>query len=341
LKIFVLSIFGIFFSHLFKQQDARAFYITGYAQGTTYHITYYAKDSIVTKNSIDAIMQNIDNSLSDYNPNSLLSKFNNSVSGVQTDKYLKEVVGRSLKIFKETGGIFDITVYPLVRAWGFGPSAVSAMPDAAAIQAIMPCVGSQKIHLNGDRLTKDVPCVKIDVNGIAQGYSVDIVANFLEKKGIRNYLVEIGGELRVKGRRQPDGTLMQIGIESPAENSFTEPVIQKIIQLDKGAVTTSGNYRKYIQYDNKKISHLMDPKTGYPIQNEMISVTVIAKDAITADGYDNALMGMGLIRAKIFVEEHKNMEAYFIYHKEDGSVADTATKGFYKLVRKSEKSESQ
>ena len=149
-------------------------------------------------------------------------------------------------------------------------------------------------------------------------------------------MVEIGGELRVKGRKQPDGKRMLIGIESPAENSFVEPVIQKIIELDNGAITTSGSYRKYMQFDGKKISHLMDPKSGYPIQNELISVTVIAKDAITADGYDNALMSMGLTRAKIFAEKHKNMEAYFIYRKEDGSVADTATKGFYKLVRKSE-----
>lgn len=317
----------------YTQPKLSAFKISGFAQGTTYHITYYATDSFVVKKQVDSILDKIDSSLSIYKPYSLISRFNNAADGIEMDDYLQDIIYKSLDIFKQTDGVSDITVYPLVNSWGFGPQHVSKQPDSSDILAMMPCIGADKIHVEGKRLVKDIPCVKIDVNGIAQGYSVDIVAAYLEKKGIQNYLVEIGGELRVKGRKQPGETMMQIGIEVPPQNNFDEPVIEKIIQLDKGAVTTSGNYRKYYKQNGRTISHLINPKTGYPFQNELISVTVYAKDAITADGYDNALMGMGLIKALSFLNNHREMEAYFIYHNPSGTISDTATAGFYKLIK--------
>jgi FAD:protein FMN transferase len=151
----------------------------------------------------------------------------------------------------------------------------------------------------------------------------------MESKGIADYLVELGGEIRIKGRKQPSGEKMTVGIESPGDDSNGSLPVIRTIQLDHGAVTTSGNYRKFYQNGSKKITHLINPKTGYPIENEMISVTVVAEDAITADAYDNALMNMGLKKAMKFVNRQKNLEAYFIYHKPDGSVADTASAGFY------------
>ncbi len=208
------------------------------------------------------------------------------------------------------------------------------MPDAAAIRSILQCVGSSKLRIEGNKLIKSNPCVKIDVNGIAQGYSVDVLARVLEQKKIQSFMVEIGGEIRVKGLRYPAGDKFAVGIESPAENSFSDPVIQTVVRMDKGAITTSGNYRKYTQLENKKISHLMDPRTGYPIQNEMISVSLISQDAMSSDGYDNALMGMGLKGAFSFLKKHPEMQAYIIYHKPDGAVRDTATAGFYKLIDK-------
>ncbi|TZF81425.1 FAD:protein FMN transferase [Pedobacter sp. BS3] len=310
----------------------KPYHISGYAQGTTYHVTYYATDSIITKAAIENLLAEIDSSLSIYKPYSLISRFNESQSGLIADKYLQAVTKKSLEVYKETGGIFDITVYPLVRAWGFGTKKVTGLPDSTTISALMQCIGSGKIHLNANHLIKDDPCVKLDVNGIAQGYSVDVLALFLEKKGIRCYMAEIGGELRVKGKK-PDGTYMKVGIEGPADNSFDAPVIERIMTLKKGAITTAGNYRKYYQNGNKRISHLLDARTGYPIQNEMISVTIVAKDAITADGYDSPLMGMHINEALAFMKRHKDMQAYFIYHRPDGSVADTATKGFYKLLQ--------
>ena len=316
-----------------KKAEINRWRITGYAQGTTYSITYYAEDSVVSRSEVDDVLNGIDSSLSIYKGYSLINKFNTSPNGVVADKHLKAVVLKSLDVYKETEGAFDITVFPLVRAWGFGTKDVSVLPNADTIKSILPCVGSRKIHFEKDRLVKTTPCVKIDVNGIAQGYSVDKLADFLESRKISNYLVEIGGEIRVKGHKFPENQAMSIGIEAPAKSSTDEQVIQKIIQVNKGAITTSGNYRKYVKNGNKKLSHLIDPKTGYPLDNELISVTVIAADAISADAYDNSLMGMGLKKGMQFARDHK-LEAYFIYYNPDGKVADTATTGFYGFIKK-------
>lgn len=332
-----LWLFLVLFSCATIQKNTQAkladFHFTGAAQGTTYHITYYAADSTITKKQFDSIFTSLDSSLSIYKPYSIISRFNDAPDRVVMDKHLKTIVEKSFSIYRETKGISDITVYPLVRAWGFGTMKPTALPDSATIQSILPCVGTNKIFIDHDMLVKTMPCVKIDVNGIGQGYTVDVIADFLEVNSIQNYLVEVGGELRIKGNKQPGNILFSVGIESPNENNFDEqePVIKKIIKVQKGAVTTSGNYRRYYESNGKIISHLISPKTGYPLQNELISVTVLARDAITADGFDNALMGMGLKNAFSFLKKHKRMEAHFIYHTSDGAVCDTATKGFYKF----------
>lgn len=321
-----------FFMPPSPKPDLKPVHISGEAQGTTYQLTYYAINHPVRKIQIDSILDKIDSSLSMYKPYSLISQFNRSESGLIVDAHFVKVIRKSIEVFKKTDGLFDITVQPLVQAWGFGSKPITNLPDSATIQSLLKCVGTNNIHLRGKRLTKDVPCIKIDVNGIAQGYSVDVLADFLEKKGIKNYIIELGGEIRVKGRKT-DGEKMAIGIESPDDDGIGGHPVKAIIRLDHGAVTTSGNYEKYYMSGSKRITHLIDPKTGYSLQNEMISATIYAKDAITADGYDNVLMAMGLKEALFFVTKQKNMEAYFIYHKPDGSVADTATAGFYKLMK--------
>jgi thiamine biosynthesis lipoprotein len=325
------------FLPFFKQSglsELKQFQIRGLAQGTSYQITYYAKDSSsINKEQVAYILAQIDSSLSIYKPYSLISQFNRSPSGLQADRHLQQVVKKAQQVLRKTDGAFDITVQPLVQAWGFGAAPAAALPDSAAIQALLKCVGTEKIRLRQNRLQKAAPCVAIDVNGIAQGYTVDVLADFLEKMGISNYLVELGGEIRVKGRK-PDGNLMAIGIEGPAGDNPDDPYpIQKIIRLEKGAITSSGNYRKFYQSGSRKISHLIDPKTGYPLENELISVTVWAQDAMTADAFDNALMGMGLVKAIDFVNRQKKLEAYFIYRQADGSVADTATIGFSNFMK--------
>lgn len=306
--------------------EMHKFQINGFAQGTAYHITYYAEDSTIHQTQVDSTLNSLDSSLSIYKSYSIIYKFNTSVNGCEMDKHLRAVVEKSLDTYVQTNGLFDITVWPLVQAWGFGSKKDVSEPDAMTIQSLLPCVSSKLLVLNGNYLRKTKPCVQIDVNGIAQGYSVDVLADFFEAHGIRNYMIEVGGEVRIKGKKYPENTAMKIGIESPM-GDFDNEHFQKVISFDSGAVTTSGSYRKYHESGGKKVSHIINPKTGYSSQNELISVTVFAKDAITADAYDNALMLMGLKVAMKFVDSRKDMAAYFIYEK-DGVIRDTTTANF-------------
>jgi thiamine biosynthesis lipoprotein len=195
----------------------------------------------------------------------------------------------------------------------------------------MPCVNSQLLRVRGRKITKINPCVQIDPNGIAQGYTVDQLATILESRGIMNYLVELGGEIRVRGRKLPSEEKMSIGIEAPGDDPLF-PLLQKRVYMESGAITTSGNYRRYLEADGKRITHLLDPHTGYPIQNELVSVTVIAPDAITADAYDNALMAMGLERALNWVDKRPELAAFFIYQR-DGRIRDTMSARFKQFLQ--------
>ncbi len=315
------------------------FQFTGFAQGTTWSVTYYATEAPVSTPQIDSVLHKIDSSLSLYKPYSLINRFNRSERGIPVDKHFLEVVKKSIEVYHSTGGLFDITVRPLVEAWGFGVDAADTEPDTERIRSILPCVGTPKIRIRRDSLIKENPCVTIDVNGIAQGYSVDVIGRFLESRGIHNYIIELGGEIRVKGRKKPSGKKMRIGIETPVEEDPADidpqapvTVTSRVIELAKGSITTSGNYRKYILSQGKKLGHIIHPKTGMPVDNELISVTVCARDAMTSDAYDNALMLMGLEEALKFVEKKRNLSAHFIYRTPDGAIKDTASKRFPKEV---------
>lgn len=309
-----------------------AYRITGEAQGTTYAITWYADREAVTKTQVDSIFKSLDASLSIYQPGSLISRFNASPEGIEMDEHLASVVEKSMRIYRETNGLFDITVYPLVRAWGFGVKVADTMPDSAAIRQLLACVGSDKLQISGRRLVKAVPCVQIDVNGIAQGYSVDVVARFLEARAIGNYMVEVGGEIRTKGRKLPGNEPMKIGVETPSAHAFDAPAIREVISIGNGAVTTSGSYRKFRESGGRRLSHIIDPKTGFPVQREIISATVVAPEAIIADGFDNALLAAGIDGAFEILSHHPEIQAYFIYRKPDGAITDTASAGFARYI---------
>lgn len=312
----------------------KAFHLSGHAQGTTYNITYYAADSLFTLREADSVFNSLDSSLSLYKPYSLINAFNNSDSGIEIYFHLQQVVKRSLQVHASTQGAFDITVWPLVNAWGFGLQKIAVPPHSAAIARLMPCIGSNKLVLDGNILRKKLACMQIDVNGIAQGYTVDVIARLMESKGLENYLIEVGGEISVKGRKPPGKQQMKIGIESPGDDPFLPLVIKKVITIDSGAVTTSGSYRQFYESNGRRITHLIDPATGFTTRNELISVTVFAKDAMTADAYDNALMVMGLEKALRFAAGNKEIEAWFIYRTRQGGIADTATTGFYTIMQK-------
>ncbi|MBX2924596.1 MAG: FAD:protein FMN transferase [Chitinophagaceae bacterium] len=311
--------------------DIKKIEITGFAQGTTYHITYYATDSTVKKYQVDSILQVIDNSMSLYKPGSNINRFNQSPGGIEIDTHFVQVINKSVEVWKESGGIFDITIQPLVKAWGFGAQSVKKYPGKRAVKKLLKCVGTDSILLTGNFLSKTKPCITVDVNGIAQGYSVDVIAGFLKAHAITSYVVEIGGEIKTEGKK-PDGSKMKIGIEAPGNYENEPAVMQKVITLENAAVTTSGSYRKFHENRGKKFSHTIDAKTGLPVQNEMISVTVMAKDAMTADAYDNVLMALGVKRGLEFIEARKDMAAYFIYKTNDGTIADTASTRFLSLI---------
>lgn len=321
--LFILPLF-LLGSFVPAHQSVPAWRLKGTAQGTTWQLTYYAPDSLVTTRQVDSLLQSLDSSLSIYKPWSLISSFNASATGIAVDHHLIQVINASLETYRQSNGIFDVTVQPLVQAWGFSAKKMNTLPDSGTIQTLKQCVDSRYLSLRGNQLLKSKPCVRIDVDGIAQGYSVDVITAFLEANKINTYLVELGGEIRVKGRKQPSGEKLKIGIESPGNDEFSMGLMKKFIRLDSGAITTSGNYRRYYESNGKKISHIIDPRTGYSAQNELISVTVFARDAMTADAYDNVLMVLGLEKALRFLETRRDLGAYFIYRTKDGHIADTA-----------------
>ncbi|CAA9537750.1 MAG: FAD:protein FMN transferase, partial [uncultured Segetibacter sp.] len=225
--LFVISIISL--SLKTNQPESIRIEFSGLAQGTTWHLAYYATDTIVTKSQIDSIFLVIDSSLSIYKPYSRIVAFNNSKSGIKTDEHFRKVAEKSLDTYKQTNGLFDITILPLVEAWGFGAKAFKSIPDSATIRSLISCVSSEFLQLKKDQLIKLKPCVKIDVNGIAQGYSVDVITDFLAGSGVNNYIVEVGGEIRVRGKKQPDNASFKIGIEAPSDDDPDHAPIEKII----------------------------------------------------------------------------------------------------------------
>lgn len=312
------------------REELQSFEMKGYAQGTSFQVSYYAEREQVKRPQIDSLLELIDESMSLYRSTSTIKAFNASEKGVQIDTHFRKVMQKAILVFQETDGLFDVTVGPLVAAWGFGPDGERSRPDQQEIDSLKRFVGSQQLELRGDSLLKTRPEIQVDVNGIAQGYTVDLLADFLASKGIKNYLVEVGGELRVAGSKT-GGQPFRIGIEGPDDKG--EAGLVHIVQLNKGAITTSGNYRKYIEDESKRRrSHLIDPRSGYPLDTDLLSVTLYAKDALNADAYDNALMGMGMKQALCFTEQQKDMEAYFVFKNTEGLVCDTMTSGFKKML---------
>ena len=300
--------------------------IAGFTQGTTFHITYEDKEEKDLSGQVDSIFKAFDLTFSEYIPNSIVSRINQNDSTVLLDDMFIEVFNKSLQISKETNGALDLTVGPLVNAWGFGPEK-KANIDSAKIDSMLQYVGMEKVRIEGRKLVKDLPGIKIDVNSIAQGYTVDVIYRYFEKLGIENFMVEIGGEVRTKGKN-PKGETWRIGVDKPVEgNNAAGESLQTIILLDNKSITTSGNYRKYFEENGQKFSHIIDPHTGYPYKNNLLSVTVIAKDALTADGYDTPLMVLGLEGARQFLKQHPELDAYMIYSDENGKYQVEFTKG--------------
>jgi len=306
----------------------------GETQGTYYSITYYADDSTSFQPSVDSLLRRFDSTASTYKPNSIISRFNSNDVSARADGMFQTIFRKAMDVSEKTNGALDITVGPLVKAWGFGLSNRMKM-DQHTIDSLMPLVGYHKVRLQNGMLLKQDPRIAIDFNAIAQGYAVDVVAAFLDSKGIQSYLIDIGGEVLAR-RTKPGGEKWSVAIEKPATNADDERSVQAIVNMQDMAISTSGSYRKYYEENGVRYSHTIDPATGYPVKHTLLSVSVLATDCMTADAYATALMVMGVDKGKQFLHEHKHLklDAYFIYTQPDGSMQTFYTRGFEKILQK-------
>ena len=305
--------------------------ISGYTQGTTYNITYQDPDSTDYQEELEKLLREFDQSLSTYEPSSLVSRMNQGIPDVIADDYFRNCFRAAEEVYLASDGAFDITVAPLVNAWGFGFTERSRV-DSALIDSLLQFVGMDKVSLQENKLVKETEGIMLDMNAIAQGYAVDVLAGFFEEKDIENYLVEIGGEVRTSGKNR-FGLDWRIGIDKPIDGLQLPGVqMQAIVQISGRSLATSGNYRRFYEEDGIKYSHTIDPSTGYPVQHGLLSATVVASDCMRADAYATAFMVMGYEKARSFLEKHTYLEAYLIYNDEKGDYRVWYTAGMKKML---------
>ncbi len=308
--------------------------IEGQAQGTTYHITYFDEKNRDFQPDIEKILAEFDQSVSTYLPTSIISRINSNQKKVVVDKYFIACFNKAKEIWKNTEGAFDPTVYPLVNAWGFGPGKKQKI-EKAIIDSILKFVGFDLIELKGNRVIKKDPRVCLDFNAFAQGYSVDVVADFLNSQNIHSYIVEIGGEVYAKGKKL-NGENWTIGIEKPVDNQTSENPLKAIVKLENMAIATSGNYRRFFMENGIRYGHHIDPKTGYPTKNNLLSASIFAKECISSDANATGVLVMGLEKAKIFLQAHPELQAYLIYSDDKGNYQVYESPGLRSIILEAE-----
>jgi thiamine biosynthesis lipoprotein len=290
---------------------------SGQIQGTYYHIKYMSDNGEDYHFHIDSLLQEVDSSLSIYKSYSLISRLNRGEE-LKTDSLFNTVFMASKKVFLESERAFDCSIFPIVNAWGFYEKMFgdSLVVDSAKFRRLLYDIGFNKIQLFGDSLAMPKN-MSLDFNAIAQGYTVDLIAQYLENKNITNYLIEVGGEILAKGRND-DGNIWRIGVDKPSEGLDANDRFQFILDLEDKALATSGNYRKFYKLDGVKYSHTINPFTGFPAHNRLLSVTVIYDNCMLADAYATAFMVMGVKQTKQFVLQRPDIEVYLVYTDNDG-----------------------
>ena len=305
---------------IIKHQPSMPFqHKKGTVFGTFYSVTYPSDENL--QKEIEAELKKVDDALSMFNDKSIISKVNRNEK-TELNEMFMQVVELAMKVSEETDGAFDITVAPLVNAWGFGFKS-GTQPTPQAIDSLKALVGYKKIKLDTRRKTisKKDARIMLDCSAIAKGYGSDVIGAFLKRRGIENYMVEIGGEVVTHGineKRVP----WRIGVVKPTEDSLaTDNELQTVINVADKAMATSGNYRNFYYKGGKKYAHTIDPKTGAPVQHSLLSATVLADNCATADAYATSFMVMGIERAKAVLERHPELMAYFIYSDDNGENA--------------------
>jgi len=320
--------------------------------GTTYNITYADAQGRDFKPSVDSLLQVLNNEVSTYIPTSTISQFNQAKGsfnlGVdsatmvtksdesaiyQRRQYFTDNYFLARTVYDKTDGYFDPTVMPLVNYWGFGytPKKPVSGVDSLAIDSLNAFVGMNKVQFEGEELVKMVSGVQLDFSAVAKGYGVDLVGLLLEERGVTEYMVEIGGEVRARGKN-PRGEWWSIGVNTPMEYT-SKNNLQAALLLQNKSVATSGNYRNFYEVDGVKYSHTINPKTGFPERNTLLSASVMADDCATADAYATACMVMGTERAFELIDSMDELEAYFIFSTDDGSMEVRFTEGMQENIK--------
>ncbi len=303
---------------------------SGLVFGTVYKITYQSADDL--HDSIKAELKKVDQSLSPFTDNSIIARINNNDPEVRPDSMFLHIYHLAHTISADTHGAFDITVAPLVNAWGFGFEQSGGI-DSLTIDSLRHWVGMENVFFDGEQIIKTDSCVKLDCSAIAKGYGCDVIAACFDRQGIKNYMIEIGGEIVVKGKN-PKQNLWSIGINKPIEDSLSqENELQTILKVTNLGMATSGNYRNFYYRDGKKYAHTIDPRTGYPVQHSILSATVLAPDCATADAYATSFMVMGLDSALAVCNRHPELQGYFIYADTAGAFAVKHSEGFEQWLK--------
>jgi thiamine biosynthesis lipoprotein len=300
--------------------DASFLAIQGQTMGTSYAIKYEDKQQRDLKSAVDSLLEQFNRSVNHYLPDSEITRFNRADSLRFALPYFYPVLQRSAEIARATDGAFDPTVAPLVNAWGFGPEGAT-LPDSLGVDSLLQLVGLDKIYFDQERVVKREPNVQLNFSAVAKGYGVDVVANYLRQQGISNLMVEIGGEVVARGTN-PQGEPWRIGIDNPEQPGQTNVAVA----LTNQAMATSGNYLNYYKQDGQKYAHTIDPRTGYPVQHSVLSVSVIAADCMTADAYATAFMVLELEETQEILSQNPTLDAYIIYDR-DGTLQTFTTPG--------------
>ncbi|MCE1201231.1 MAG: FAD:protein FMN transferase [Bacteroidia bacterium] len=305
--------------------------LQGETQGTYYAITYFDDQGQDLRPKIDSVLHVIDLSMSLWVDSSLISRINRGDTTALPDDHFIYNFLLAKEVSAATDGYFDFTIGPLVSAWGFHRKNRLEMTPKL-VDSLKALVDYRRVRIEKKRIVKEDPRISFDFNAIAQGYSVDLIAELLDNLGIEHFIVDIGGEI-VARNRKPDGSPWRVGIETPSETKDNERKVETVITLENKGLSTSGSYRKYFEQDGKRFSHSIDPKTGYPVQHSLMSVTVLAENAAIADAYSTAFMVMGLEKSLEIMDYLGGIEAFFIYY-EDGQYKTKATPGMESLMEK-------
>ena len=303
--------------------------LKGLAQGSYYAITYYDEQGRNFQREVDSIFRAVDRSVNLWVDSSVICKVNRN-EHVTLDSIFVDNFRIAQEAAALSDGYFDPTISPIVAAWGFSAKTGDSITPQL-IDSLKQLVDYRKVRIENGKVVKENPAMQLDFNAIAQGYTSDMIASFLESRGISNYLVDTGGEIMAKGNK-PDGKPWIVGIEKPAESWDSEQVVQTRIALcDKGLVT-SGSTRKYVERNGKRYSHCIDPKTGYPVEHQLLSATVLADNSVWADALASICMVMGMEKSLEIINALDGVEAYYIFVNEEGELETFATEGFEALV---------